>query len=159
MAVFFETEEPTGLHFQVHGPFQLTDNRANIKRDDPWNTLLIGEVSTLLAESLPVLRDGGLIKRSFLEVMPNASDDLPEPWQPLLAAVVKTFQEQALLPAFTGGQACSCRLWHDVAAVIKSHRNFHRIASSVVLTMNEAAKHDETIGLYGFRTQGRTQDP
>lgn len=103
LAVFFETEEPTGLHFQVHGPFQLTDNRANIKRDDPWNTLLIGEVSTLLAESLPVLRNGGLIKRSFLEVMPNASDDLPEPWQPLLAAVVKAFQEDALLPAFTGG--------------------------------------------------------
>lgn len=103
LAVFFETDEPTGLHLQVHGPFQLTDNRANIKREDPWNTLLIDEVSTLLAESLPVLRDRGLIKRSFLEVMPNASDDLPEPWQPLLATVVEAFQAHALLPAYTGG--------------------------------------------------------
>ena len=37
LAVFFETEDLTGLRFQVHGPFRLTDNRANIKRDDPWN--------------------------------------------------------------------------------------------------------------------------
>lgn len=103
LAVFFETEDSTGLHFVVHGPFQLTDNRANIKRDDQWNTRLIGEVSTLLAESLPDLRDRGMIKRSFLEVMPNASDDLPEPWRPLLAAVVDAFHANALVPAHSGG--------------------------------------------------------
>ena len=78
LAVFFETEDLTGLRFQVHGPFRLTDNRANIKRDDPWNIRLIGEVSCLIAESLPDLRDSGLIKRSFLEVMPNTNDELPE---------------------------------------------------------------------------------
>lgn len=103
LAVFFETEDLTGLHFQVHGPFQLTDNRANIKRDDPWNTRLIGELSTLLAESLPELRDQGMIKRSFLELMPNADDDLPEPWRPMLSAIVAAFQEQALVPAHGGG--------------------------------------------------------
>ncbi|HEX4407388.1 MAG TPA: hypothetical protein VH206_01320 [Xanthobacteraceae bacterium] len=103
LAVFFETEDPTGLHFRVHGPFQLTDNRANIKRDDPWNTYLINEVSTLLADSLPDLRDRGMIKRSFLEVMPNANDDLPEPWLPLLAAVIEAFQAHELLPAHSGG--------------------------------------------------------
>jgi hypothetical protein len=31
----------------------LTDNRANIKRDDPSNIRLIGGVSRLIAESLP----------------------------------------------------------------------------------------------------------
>ena len=58
---------------RIHGPFRLTDNRANIKRDDPWNICLIEEVSCLIAESLPDLRDHGLIKRSFLEVMPNTN--------------------------------------------------------------------------------------
>ncbi|WP_156447311.1 hypothetical protein [Bradyrhizobium yuanmingense] len=28
LSIFFETEEVTGLHFDIHGPFQLTDNRA-----------------------------------------------------------------------------------------------------------------------------------
>jgi hypothetical protein len=103
LAVFFETEDSTGLHFQVHGPFQLTDNRANIKRDEPWNSRLVGEISTLLAESLPDLRDRGMIKRSFLEVMPNASDDLPEQWRPLLDAVVEAFRAHTLVPAHSGG--------------------------------------------------------
>ena len=103
VAVFFETEDVTGLHFQVHGPFQLTDNRANIKRDDSWNTKLITELTTLLTQSLPDLRDQGMIKRSFLEVMPNGNDALPEPWQPMLAAIIDTFQTQALLPAHSGG--------------------------------------------------------
>lgn len=103
LAVFFETEDMTGLYFQVHGPFQLTDNRANIKREDPWNTRLIIELSRLLAESLPELRAEGMIKRSFLEVMPNAGDDLPEPWQPMRAAIVAAFQQQDLIPAHGGG--------------------------------------------------------
>jgi hypothetical protein len=103
LAVFFETEDLTGLHFQVHGPFRLTDNRANIKRDDPWNIHLIREISCLIAESLPDLRDRGFIKRSFLEVMPNTNDELPESWRPLLTAVVEAFQAHALLPAHKGG--------------------------------------------------------
>ena len=39
--VFFETEERTGLPFRLHGPFLLTDNRANIKRKEPVNDRLI----------------------------------------------------------------------------------------------------------------------
>jgi hypothetical protein len=103
LAVFFETEDLTGLYFQVHGPFQLTDNRANIKREDPWNTRLIVELSQLLADTLPELRAQDMIKRSFLEVMPNAGDDLPEQWRPMRAAIVAAFQEQDLVPANSGG--------------------------------------------------------
>jgi hypothetical protein len=107
LAVYFETEDVTGLHFQVHGPFRLTDNRANIKREDPWNIHLIGEVSKLFAESLPALRERGFIRRSFLEVMPNATDELPESWQPLLAAVIEAFQKHALIPAHRGGHVAA----------------------------------------------------
>ena len=77
LSVFFETAEPTGLLFRLHGPFQLTDNRANIKKHDAWNARLIDELAALLAESLPDLRDRGLVKRSFLEVMPNKDDSVP----------------------------------------------------------------------------------
>jgi hypothetical protein len=103
LAVFFETEDLTGLRFQVHGPFQLTDNRANIKRGDPWNLQLVQELSALLVESLPELRDRGYLKRNFLEVMPNKHDDLPEPWPLLRQAVVDAFKSEPLVPAHHGG--------------------------------------------------------
>lgn len=103
LAVFFETEEVTGLCFWVHGPFQLTDNRANIKRDEPWNAYLISELAALVGESLPKLRDRGLVNRHFLEAMPNSADDLPDLWQPILSAVVQAFQDHALVPAHNGG--------------------------------------------------------
>ncbi|WP_439364240.1 sacsin N-terminal ATP-binding-like domain-containing protein [Bradyrhizobium sp. DASA03005] len=102
LSVFFETEEVTGLHFHIHGPFQLTDNRANIKRDNPWNSYVINELATLLAESLASLRDRGYLKRSFLEVLPNASDDLSAPWDRLRNATHQAFRENALLPAHAG---------------------------------------------------------
>jgi hypothetical protein len=103
LAVFFETEEATGLHFHVHGPFKLTDNRANIKREDPWNSQLIGEIAGLMADSLPGLRERGLLTRSFLEVLPNGNDDLPDHWRPVLEAAVAAFRANNLLPAYGSG--------------------------------------------------------
>lgn len=103
LAVFFETEEATGLHFRVHGPFKLTDNRANIKREDPWNSRLIGEIAELAADSLPGLRERGLVNRGFLQALPNGSDDLADHWRPVLEAVVAAFRANALLPAHGGG--------------------------------------------------------
>jgi hypothetical protein len=103
VSVFFETEEQTGLHMHVHGPFQLTDNRANIKRDNAWNEHIVDELAALLAESLPGLRDRGMIKRSFLEVLPNVSDDLSEPWDRLRKAAITAFREHPLVPAHFGG--------------------------------------------------------
>jgi hypothetical protein len=107
LSVFFETEEPTGLRFRVHGPFQLTDNRANIKKQDPWNARLIDEIAALMAESLPALRDRGLVKRSFLEVMPNREDSLPAHWRPVLDRVTETFRKEALLPAQSDGHVAA----------------------------------------------------
>jgi hypothetical protein len=103
LAVFFETEEPTGLHFHVHGPFQLTDNRANIKRDNLWNRRLAAELAILLAESLPGLRDQGFVKRGLLDMLPNTGDELPDPWDQLRDAAVTAFRDGELVPAQFGG--------------------------------------------------------
>lgn len=101
--VFFETEENTGLHFLIHGPFQLTDNRANIKRGEPWNDRLIETIADMVAESLPGLRDRGLLKRGVLDLLPNEADELPAAFEPILSAVVRTFADNALIPAHGGG--------------------------------------------------------
>ena len=101
--VFFETEENTGLHFLIHGPFQLTDNRANIKRGEPWNDQLIETTAAMVAESLPGLRDRGLLKRGVLDLLPNEGDELPAAFEPILSAVVRTFTDNDLIPAHGGG--------------------------------------------------------
>lgn len=105
LMVFFETQETTGLHFIVHGPFQLTDNRANIKLDDDWNTELIGTIAGLVADALPDLRDRGMLKRGVLELLPNAADELPPVFAPILAAIIAKFQAEPLIPAQDGGFA------------------------------------------------------
>lgn len=107
LAVYFDTEDTTGLHFQVHGPFQLTDNRANAKREDPWNQLLVRELGVLLTEGLERLREEGLLRRSVLELLPNASDELPETWAPIRDAVVDAFRASPLLPTTGGGHVRS----------------------------------------------------
>jgi hypothetical protein len=103
LMVFFETQENTGLHFLIHGPFQLTDNRANIKLDEPWNALLVDTIANLVADTLPELRDRGMLKRGVLDLLPNAADELPPAFAPILAVVVKKFAEDALIPANGGG--------------------------------------------------------
>jgi hypothetical protein len=110
LAVFFETEEKTGLYFHLHGPFELTDNRANIKRGNAWNDGLVRQASSLLAGSLPQLRDRGLVNRSLLGVMPNLKDALAAPWDDIRTAVVAAFKAEALTPAQFGGHAPSTTL-------------------------------------------------
>lgn len=39
--VYFPTEERTFVGFRMHGPYLLTDNRANVKLEDPFNERLI----------------------------------------------------------------------------------------------------------------------
>lgn len=107
LMVFFETEELTGLHFSIHGPFQLTDNRGNIKRDDPWNVELIDAVAGMVADALPQLRDHGMLKRSVLDLLPNAADELPAAFTPILARIVAKFAEEELIPVQGGGFATS----------------------------------------------------
>ena len=115
LAVFFETEEQTGLYFHVHGPFRLTDNRANIKRGDAWNEHLVDEIGRLLVQSLPGIRDSGLLKRSFLEVLPNGTDGLAAPWSQLPLPLVAAFKAEALAPAQFGGHLPASKLMRGPA--------------------------------------------
>ena len=115
LAVFFETEEQTGLYFHVHGPFRLTDNRANIKRGDTWNEHLVDEVGRLIVESLPGIRDAGLLRRSFLEILPNGNDALAAPWSRLSPPLVSAFKTHALAPAQLGGHLPASKLMRGPA--------------------------------------------
>src|SRR2546421_11000429 len=82
LAVYFPTEQVTGLSFRLHGPFLLTDNRANIKIDNDTNNRLIQECAVLLGESIQQIRDTGLLTVDFLSLLPINKDNVQLPFLP-----------------------------------------------------------------------------
>jgi hypothetical protein len=110
---FFPTREATNLHFILHAPFLLTDSREGIKAGDKHNQELIQQLAQLAADSLPVLRDEGLIDDGLLEIIPyNESrfsalyDRRKISFGPFYGAIKGKLQADALLPA-ADGTCCS----------------------------------------------------
>lgn len=66
---FFRTRESTELKFIVHAPFLLTDSREGIK-EDVRNDSLIKELAELAGDSLPEIREMGLLDVDFFNVLP-----------------------------------------------------------------------------------------
>lgn len=110
---FFPTKEATNLHFILHAPFLLTDSREGIKAGDKHNQELIQQLAQLAADSLPVLRDEGLIDDGLLDIIPydesrfSALDDRRKiSFGPFYGAIKRKLQADALLPA-ADGTCCS----------------------------------------------------
>jgi len=68
--VYFPTEKVTYLNFIIHGPYKTTQNRENIPLNDEQNMFLLEETANLVAESISIIKDLGLLNISFLEVLP-----------------------------------------------------------------------------------------
>ncbi len=102
LAVYFPTEQETGLSFWVHGPFLLTDNRANIKIDDDTNKRLIQECAVLLSESIQHIKEIGLLTVDFLSLLPILKDHIPALFLPLYNDVLQTLKHYPLLPTSIG---------------------------------------------------------
>lgn len=102
LAVYFPTEQPTGLNFRVHGPFLLTDNRANVKTDNETNTQLIQECAVLLGESIQRIKEEGLLTVDFLSLLPIREDNIQELFRPLYNQVLQLLEQYPLLPTADG---------------------------------------------------------
>jgi hypothetical protein len=110
---FFPTKEATNLNFILHAPFLLTDSREGIKAGEKHNQELIQQLAQLAADSLPILRDEGLIDDGLLDIIPydeskfSALDDRRKiSFGPFCGAIKRILQDDALLPA-ANGKCCS----------------------------------------------------
>jgi hypothetical protein len=105
LVVFFETQKETHLGFLIQGAYKTTLGRDNVPEDDPWNRQLVQETALLIAQTLPRLRDLGLLTVGVLEAMPIDPSDFPEDGmlRPVFERVRETVREHALLPAQGGG--------------------------------------------------------
>jgi len=102
LAVYFPTEQVTGMSFRMHGPFLLTDNRANIKIDNDTNKRLIQECAVLLGESIQQIKEAGLLTVDFLSLLPIRKDYIPSLFQPLYDHVLQALKQYPLLPTANG---------------------------------------------------------
>lgn len=98
VAVYFPArKETSGLRFHLHAPFVPEVSRASIK-ETSVNDTLYEQLSRLAAESLPTIREMGLLNTDFLAVLPNSKDDLPKRYQIIRTLIFETMNEQPLTP-------------------------------------------------------------
>ena len=69
LVVLFKTKIETHMGFLLNGPYRTTPNRETINIGDEFNEHLVAETATLLAETLPQLRDMGFIDINLLTTL------------------------------------------------------------------------------------------
>ncbi len=102
LVVYFPTEQVTGLNFRLHGPFLLTDNRANIKIDNDMNNKLVQECAILLGDCLQQIKKEGLLTVDFLSLLPIRKEHIPSLFFPLYNQVLQVLKHHPLLPTADG---------------------------------------------------------
>lgn len=105
VSIYFPAaKESSGLYFHVHAPFASTVARDSL-RDDSGNVQLVEDISALIVDGLPSLRDQGLIDDSFLATLPNEDDPLERPYTLIRDAITEAFNELAITPIRGSGFA------------------------------------------------------
>lgn len=102
VSIYFPAEKETSnLRFHIHAPFASTVARDSV-RGCPANEELRDYLKNLAVESLATIRDRGMLDVSFLAVLPNPADNLPNFYEPIREAIVEAFREQDLTPTRSG---------------------------------------------------------
>lgn len=116
VSVYFPAEKETsGLRFHLHAPFVPELSRASIK-DTPTNIPLYRQLAELTADSLPEIRDLGLLKRELLAVLPNPQDTIPARYEHIRASIIAAMNERPLTPTHSGTHAPAKRLLQSSAS-------------------------------------------
>lgn len=91
---FFQTKEALDTCFIVHAPFLLTDNRQNLKPNEPLNRSLIDLLADLSGNAILYLRDYGiknrhlLIDKNIVKFIPEVKTDY---WGNILQPLTESF--------------------------------------------------------------------
>ena len=101
---FPAVKETSNLRFHLHGPFASTVARDNV-RDCPANDELRDRIADLVAETMPAIRDRGLLDIEFLATLPNNRDNLSLFYFPIQERLIEEFNEKKLIPMKKGGHS------------------------------------------------------
>ena len=109
--VLFPTQEETHLRFILNGPYRTVPNRATISKTDAFNLHLMKMTCELMKESLPKLRNRGLLTLQFLSILPNEEDILLDFYTPLRDTAISEFRNEKLTPTKRGDHAAASGLY------------------------------------------------
>jgi hypothetical protein len=117
VSIFFPAEKETSnLRFHVHAPFASTVARDSV-RDCDANDQLRDHLADLVVESLSIIRDRDMLNVSFLEVLPNSLDNLPDFYEPIRDAIVDAFNNEPLTPTKSKKHAPAKKLFSGPAVI------------------------------------------
>ncbi len=113
VCIYFPAEKETSnLRFHLHAPFASTVARDSV-RDCEANDNLRDQLAILIAESMTTIRDQGLLNVGFLAVLPNAKDNIPPVYKPIMERLIEAFQNQELTPMKRGGHSAANGIFRD----------------------------------------------
>lgn len=101
--VFFPTNERTGFKFLVHAPYKTTPSRETIPFDDDQNKIITSELSNLVAESIKLIKNNGLLNVDFLSLLPLDSKNEHQLYRLSFQKVKNTLMINSLLPTSDNG--------------------------------------------------------
>ena len=94
VSIFFPAEkEVSNLRFILNAPFAFTIARDSV-RNCKSNRLLIKELAIFIKEVLHKISEYGYMQMSFLKVLPNNDDDIPEMYMPILESIYEEYETQ-----------------------------------------------------------------
>src|SRR5258708_4270478 len=158
LVVYFPTEQVTGLNFRLHGPFLLTDNRANIKIDNDMNNELMQECAILLGDSLQQLKKEGLLTVDLLSLLPIRKEQVPSLFLPLYNQVLQILKRDPLLPTADGTFANAAQVKLARATELRELINEAQLStlygtSSLLHWLSSEITLDRTPDLYRYLTK------
>lgn len=106
LVVFFPTTQKTHLNFIIHGPYDTTPARDQI-RNNSWNKKLIVDTAALVAESISTIKKMDLLDVSYLNTLPIDSEN-PDEQNWMFSPIYRKVKEillsgEKILPTHNGG--------------------------------------------------------
>ncbi len=100
VSIFFVAEkEISNLKFFIHAPFAATVARDSIQNKEENNDLRDLLVQ-LLIESLPQIKNLGMLDKNFLSILPNNKDVLSAFYNPFREKIIETLQNESFTPTW-----------------------------------------------------------
>lgn len=115
--IYFPAEkEYSGLRFHINAPFASTVARDSVRNCDD-NIKLIRKVAQLVADSLGVIKNLGMINATLFETLPNEKDNLSYFYQYIFDYIYSAFRKNDYLPTKDGMYVASVKALSGPATI------------------------------------------
>lgn len=139
VSIFFPAEkEVSNLKFFIHAPFAATVARDSIQNKEE-NKDLRNLLIELFIESLPKIKELGMLDENFLSILPHNKETLAEFYAPFRSRIIEIFQNQPFTPVSESKFLPASKLLQatkEIKSVVKNDTILSYIIDSEVINNN-----------------------